>query len=313
VPYVTTTKYGLRALTGGSNVSDIDAGFLALAGDLDAIIATADKGTAAARPTSTPGSPGKSGRLYYATDGDLAFDYGTGWAPVPSAPIVNTYVNRPGGLNGQAGSVPVEGTTFVASDKGPMTWRVIAGAWVLTDAYAPTVTALPASPVDQQECVLRVTAVQIAPVRWHLRYHAAASGTHKWEFVGGGDMRDDDFATPITQTFVTDAWATWTVTAPTVAVPVTGDYAIDFGASIESMGGGTVSLGVKVGATLPTSSATKVATVGLGGSYYANFHQRSTELGLAATTQLTLASKVNIDTDLTRASGWLVVRPLCLG
>lgn len=38
-------------------------------------------GTLAARPTSTPGSPGIGGRIYKATDGSglLYYDYGTGW------------------------------------------------------------------------------------------------------------------------------------------------------------------------------------------------------------------------------------------
>ena len=37
--YVTTLKHALRALTGSSAVADIDAGFLALAEDIDDVMA----------------------------------------------------------------------------------------------------------------------------------------------------------------------------------------------------------------------------------------------------------------------------------
>lgn len=85
--YDTTSKYGSRALTGSNVVSDVDTGFKSLRDDLEAIIATAYQGTVAARPTSTGGSPGKTGRFYYATDtGQLFYDYGTGWILVYEAP-----------------------------------------------------------------------------------------------------------------------------------------------------------------------------------------------------------------------------------
>lgn len=81
--YTPTLKHALRRLTGSNVISDIDAGIAALADDLDAIIAVADQGPASGRPTSTPGSPGKSGRLYWATDtAQLFFDHGTGWVVI---------------------------------------------------------------------------------------------------------------------------------------------------------------------------------------------------------------------------------------
>jgi hypothetical protein len=84
--YDTTSKYGSRALTGTNVISDIDTGFKSLRDDLEAIIASAFQGTLAARPTSSGGSPGKSGRFYWATDtSQLFYDYGTGWALVYQA------------------------------------------------------------------------------------------------------------------------------------------------------------------------------------------------------------------------------------
>jgi hypothetical protein len=78
--YGHTTKHNLRILLGADLVSDIDAGFDALANDLDAIISTAYKGNFASRP-----SAGKLGRWYYVdTSGSeqLFLDTGTTWKEV---------------------------------------------------------------------------------------------------------------------------------------------------------------------------------------------------------------------------------------
>jgi hypothetical protein len=86
--YDQTTKYSLRKLQGSNAVSDVDAGIAALADDVDAIMATDSQGLAANRPTSTPGSPGKSGRWYKTTDGGLLYrDHGTGYDEIPLVPI----------------------------------------------------------------------------------------------------------------------------------------------------------------------------------------------------------------------------------
>jgi hypothetical protein len=78
--FTTTAKYALRRLTGSNVISDIDAGFTALADDVDLLLTPSASGTLAARPTSTVGSPGKLGRTYKATDtGQLFVDNGTGW------------------------------------------------------------------------------------------------------------------------------------------------------------------------------------------------------------------------------------------
>lgn len=80
--FTTTTKHALRWLTGANVISDIDAGFQALAEDIDAKLTAYSQGLLSARPTSTAGSPGVTGRHFFATDLGLEFiDYGTGWAP----------------------------------------------------------------------------------------------------------------------------------------------------------------------------------------------------------------------------------------
>lgn len=84
--YGNTTNWALRKLLGSSNANDIDAGIGALADDVDALLTPTGAGALASRPTSTVGSPGKSGRTYLATDTHQLFrDNGTGWDEIPLA------------------------------------------------------------------------------------------------------------------------------------------------------------------------------------------------------------------------------------
>jgi hypothetical protein len=70
---------------------------------------------------------------------------------------------------------------FFATDKS-MEWQCIAGAWVLVNVGAPEVSALPSSPIDQQECILILDAT--AGIKVRLRYRAASASAYKWEPEG---------------------------------------------------------------------------------------------------------------------------------
>jgi hypothetical protein len=113
--FTTTAKYALRRLTGSNVISDIDAGFSALADDTDALLTPSTSGTLAARPTSTVGTPGKLGRTYMATDQTpprLFRDNGTGWDEVAldARPRAKWYTN-----GGQ--SIPNNAPTYVNLDQ----------------------------------------------------------------------------------------------------------------------------------------------------------------------------------------------------
>lgn len=72
--------------TNRSDSADVPRDFAALVAALE-IDVIYGQGTLAARPTSTPGSPGIAGRIYMATDQTphaLFYDYGTGWDAVGS-------------------------------------------------------------------------------------------------------------------------------------------------------------------------------------------------------------------------------------
>ena len=77
----------------GSELPNTDAAYKAIADAVDAAAAMFGQGTLAARPVSTPGSPGKAGRFYVVTSGaesgQVYYDYGTGWFyvnPPPTTP-----------------------------------------------------------------------------------------------------------------------------------------------------------------------------------------------------------------------------------
>lgn len=83
--FIPTAKHALRILTGGNFINEIDAGFQALAEDVDATMASFAEGTLALRPDSTAPSPGIAGRFYRATDtGQVFIDTGMSWIEVPT-------------------------------------------------------------------------------------------------------------------------------------------------------------------------------------------------------------------------------------
>ena len=87
------------------------------------------------------------------------------------------------------------------------------------------VTSLPGSPFDGQEVFYAADAAN--GVLWHLRYRAAASGSYKWEFVGGPPMNAVVLADEGTASgSLTDL----TTNGPSITMPLAGDYVFDFGA-----------------------------------------------------------------------------------
>lgn len=78
-----TAKWAIPYVHGTDLISDMDTYSEALADLLDPLLTPHDAGVLSSRPVSTPGSPGKAGRTFYATDLGIEFrDYGTGWYPV---------------------------------------------------------------------------------------------------------------------------------------------------------------------------------------------------------------------------------------
>jgi len=136
--------------------------------------------------------------------------------------MADLYANRP------AASPMLNGLRFVATDKA-MTWQCIAGSWILVSVFAPTVGALPPSPLDEQECMLLADAT--LGVKWHMRYRAASPSTHKWEWVGGDDFYVTDTGHAGA---VSGAANTWQNINPGFGVAITfpGDYKVEIAGSL---------------------------------------------------------------------------------
>ena len=77
-----STRYGIDYPL-GTEAPDIDGDILKVVNGIESLAAQFGQGTLAARPISTPGSPGKQGRFYVVNSGaelgQMFYDYGTGW------------------------------------------------------------------------------------------------------------------------------------------------------------------------------------------------------------------------------------------
>jgi hypothetical protein len=83
MPHPPTARMGLVSIAGGDQAHLVDDHMKDLVDDIDPQTAIFAQGTLASRPVSTPGTPGKQGRLYYATDQSIVYyDHGTGWIAV---------------------------------------------------------------------------------------------------------------------------------------------------------------------------------------------------------------------------------------
>jgi len=134
---------------------------------------------------------------------------------------------------------------------------------IATTAYVkaqlPTYeTSLPGAPFDGQE--IFYAAVPADGVIWHLRYRTAASGSYKWEFVGGSDMYhavNTGQGTAATHSTFQDL----ATVGPTITVPLAGDYMIEF--SCQGYGPGAGDFGraaVKIGAAAALDADTVFQT-----------------------------------------------------
>lgn len=119
---------------------------------------------------------------------------------------------------GPGGAAGTYFPAFLRVTKVPTALPVTGGA---VPAVA-LVTALPASPVDGQECVL-VDSLTAPTFQWHLRY-VAAKASNRWVFVGGTprvSAQSGSIATTST------AFVALT-SGPTLVVPVAGSYLIEW-------------------------------------------------------------------------------------
>jgi len=123
--YGTTTRFSLRRLLGTSKVEDVDAGFAALAGDIDANMIPFLQGYGYERPPA-----GEAGRLWYSIPPeDLLFlDDGTQWKRIPDereALTVDSISGKPSAPFAITGSTdPASRPTYIPNLYKP-TWVTV--------------------------------------------------------------------------------------------------------------------------------------------------------------------------------------------
>lgn len=92
-------------------------------------------------------------------------------------------------------------------------------------------TTLPASPKDEQ--VIDYLANATTGVIWRLRYRAASSSAHKWEYVGGSDLEEHDFTDARNPTASFTAFNTTSVgSSIAMTLALAGDYDLYLSAGI---------------------------------------------------------------------------------
>ena len=133
---------------------------------------------------------------------------------------------------GNIATYPVNGETKPTGLSGFGIAVLVGGIW--QTASPPLVSALPSSPVDGQEVRYQNTAMAAIGAVWSLRYRAASTNAHKWEFAGGSPL-----ATPIYGQVGPIKFTGAEVKAmgaeserPVLTVPLTGSYMFSWGASL---------------------------------------------------------------------------------
>ena len=153
----------------------------------------------------------------------------------------------------------------------------------------PVVAALPTTPTDGQ--VIYYLADSTSGVVWTLKYRAAASGSYKWEFVGGSPLKDSNGTGTSGLALTAYTTTSWT-TAASVTLPLAGDYWLTGNINCYTTVGTVQECVLRVGATSgATSDIASVMTGATTGTVVApNGTVRRTGLAAGAVPQLWIAS-----------------------
>ena len=134
------------------------------------------------------------------------------------------------------------------------------------------VTALPAAPSDGQEIFYQSTVAgtgggssSMADVGavWHLRYRSAATGSYKWEFIGGAPVSAE---TTSSGTRTATTYGDLSANTQELTVPLAGDYRFDFymTGTVDTDAGAAI-MALKFGGTLASDTyQAGIATPGSG-------------------------------------------------
>lgn len=191
--------------------------------------------------------------------------------------------------------VTYNGVTYVAVNDS--TGQVPPAGVVLN---VPIVLALPASPVDGQECIL-VDSLTAPTYSWRLRY-VAAKASNRWVFVGGAGASSE--VIPLEQ-IVSTAYVNCATIGPSFTVPVAGVYDIEVeGQGQANTAGNSAAMSYDLGAT---------AAVDADAATYDCQNTNGVRSSAHGTKRKTLAAGTAIVTkyrSLAGASSWIASRRL---
>jgi hypothetical protein len=167
---------------------------------------------------------------------------------------------------------------------------------------------LPASPTDGDEVYYVADATN--GVIWHVRYRSAASGSYKWEFVGGGLLYS---AVDTAENKTAGAgFGDVATVGPSITVPLAGDYYFEYNcAGYKTSGVGLTGIDaqLKVNATNKSDTVSQGTTVD--GSV-SQMPQTGRLLALAASDVVKLTYQ-SVTYDATFRFRRLALRPIRVG
>jgi hypothetical protein len=130
------------------------------------------------------------------------------------------------------------------------------------DAAVGYGTSLPASPLNGQEYIL-VDSLTAPTFSWRFRFNANATGTYKWDFIGGAPIVRE-VATAETTTSTT--YVALATPGPSIALPRAGVYQIAHGLLGDNASNdGQQRMSYDIGATAAVDADSCLSVVGFGG------------------------------------------------
>jgi hypothetical protein len=182
-------------------------------------------------------------------------------------------------------------------------------------SLVPTVvTALPGSPVDGQEIYYQSAAMATAGVAWHLRYRAGATGSYKWEFLGGAPISAEYLPLETFNSANPSVWFGINANDPKLNVPLAGDYDAQHSVAMTVSSAGIVSTGLRVAGTEPVSGTNNMnVTVAAGGWGAATQRRRITALAANAELAQRYLHSAAGAANFSRLSAHMAVWPVRVG
>jgi hypothetical protein len=170
------------------------------------------------------------------------------------------------------------------------------------------VTALPASPVDGQKCIL-VDSLTAPTWQWNLQY-VAAKATNKWIVLGATPLFDEVVAS---QTTASTTYANLGTVGPQIQLPVAGDYMVRQGASMKIAGTSTTYyMSYDIGATAAVDADAVIALPGTAGDPGFSVMRSRKKLALGAVL-LVAKYRVGAGAAAPFSNRWMEVEPIAVG